>query len=135
MILFILQVLVFHAYFQEPVVEDPNENFRVRRCIINYYLDDDTIHILEHRVENSGIPQGIFLKRHKLPYPDDGSCYYVWRDLNIGIDFNVYKRIFRIVDCDDFTKRFYANEGVALNPSEGYPENLFAKTRAMINMK
>jgi hypothetical protein len=55
--------------------------------------------------------------------------------LNLGINFNVYLRVFRIVDCDDFTRRFFANEGVPLNAPEGYPENLFAKTRAMINMK
>jgi len=59
----------------------------------------------------------------------------VWQDLNIGVDFNVYKRIFRIIDCDDFTRRFYANEGHPLNPSEGYPNCLFTSTRAMINMK
>jgi len=51
------------------------------------------------------------------------------------MDFNVYRRIFRIVDCDDFTKRFYANEGCALGAAEGYPADLFAHTRAMINMK
>jgi hypothetical protein len=55
--------------------------------------------------------------------------------LNIGVDFNVYQRIFRIVSADDFTRRFYANEGCGLGPDEAYPENLFAKTRAMINMK
>lgn len=63
------QVLNFKCYFQEPVVEDPNENFRLRKCVLYYYLDDDTIHILERRQENSGIPQGIFLKRHKVPAP------------------------------------------------------------------
>ena len=62
-------MLNFKAYFQEPVVEDPTENYRIRKCIIYYYLDDDTIHIIESRVENSGIPQGVFLKRHKLPKP------------------------------------------------------------------
>ena len=117
------------------MVEDANENYRIRKCILYYYLDDDTIHIIEHRIENSGIPQGIFLKRHKLPYPNDHSKYYVWKDLNTGMNFNVYNRIFRIVDCDDFTRRFYSNEGVALNPKEDYPEDLFAHTRAMINMK
>jgi hypothetical protein len=75
------QVLVFEAFFVEPVVEDPNENFRSRKCRINYFLDDDTIHIFEPKVENSGIPQGIFLKRHKLPFPDDQSKYYTWKDL------------------------------------------------------
>jgi len=55
--------------------------------------------------------------------------------LNVSCDFNVYQREFRVVSCDEFTRRFYANEGVALGPDEEYPENLFAKTRAMINMK
>jgi len=31
-----------------------------------FYLDDETIHINEPRIENSGIPQGIFLKRMKV---------------------------------------------------------------------
>lgn len=128
-------VLKFNAYFQEPVVEDANENFRLRKCIIYYYLDDDTIHIIEPRVENSGVPQGIFLKRHKLPYPDDESKYYSWTDLNLSQNFSVYKRIFRIVDCDEFTRRFYANEGYALNAAEPLPEDKFAHTRAMVNYK
>lgn len=129
------QQLVFDAFFIEPVVEDPNENFRARKCKINYFLDDDTIYVYEPKIENSGIPQGIFLKRHKLPFPEDQSKYYTWRDLNIGMNFNVYQRVFRIVDCDDFTRRFYSNEGNALNNSEGYPEDLFKHTRAMINFK
>lgn len=48
-------------------MENPDENFRVRRCILYFYLEDDTVHIIENRVENAGIPQGVFLKRHKLP--------------------------------------------------------------------
>jgi len=50
------QVLHFKCYFQEPVVENATENYRVRRCTLYYYLDDDTTHIIEARVENSGIP-------------------------------------------------------------------------------
>jgi hypothetical protein len=38
------------------VVEDPNENYRVRKCMIYYYLEDDTMHIMEPKIENSGIP-------------------------------------------------------------------------------
>lgn len=64
------QVLRFYAYFQESVVEDPTENFRVRQCVINYFLEDDTIYIYEPKVENSGLPQGVFLKRHKVPAAD-----------------------------------------------------------------
>ena len=76
------------------------------------------MHIIEHKIENSGIPQGVFLKRHKLPFTDDQSKYYQWTDLNLGTNLDVYGRIFRIVDCDDFTKRFYANEGFPLNAAE-----------------
>lgn len=65
-------------------MEDPNENFRVRKCIIYYYLDDDTMHIVEKRIENSGIPQGVFLKRHKLPVKENSTTYYSWKDLNLG---------------------------------------------------
>ena len=50
------QVLRFYAYFQEAVVEDPSENYRLRKCLIYYYLEDDTMHIMEGKVENSGIP-------------------------------------------------------------------------------
>lgn len=100
-----------------------------------YYLDDDTIHIIETRVENSGIPQGIFLKRHKLPLPEDQSQFYNWTDLNLASNLNVYGRIFRIVDCDKFTKDFYADQGKALNAPEQYPDDPFVHTRAMINMK
>lgn len=39
------------------------------------------------------------------------------------------------MSSDDFTRRFYTCEGVSLNPSEGYPEDLFSNTRAMINFK
>ena len=53
-----LQVLRFYAYFQESVHEQRQEQYRIRRCIILYYLEDDTVQVNEPRVENAGIPQG-----------------------------------------------------------------------------
>eukprot|EP00117_Sycon_ciliatum_P011120 scpid70756/ scgid12729/ EF-hand domain-containing protein 1; Myoclonin-1 len=123
------------AFFQEPVVENPNENFRIRKCTIYYYLDDDTIHINERRIENSGLTQGVFLKRHQVPKPSPDTGNYSYQDLNLGMNINVYGRYFRIVDCDDFTKKFYCNEGLVLNTPEAYPSDTFNHTRAMINMK
>jgi hypothetical protein len=35
----------------------------VRKLIIYYYLDDNSLSIIEPKKENSGIPQGAFLKR------------------------------------------------------------------------
>jgi len=50
------QVLSFTAYFKESVVENPLENYRVRKMILYYYLDDGTIYIMEPKIENSGLP-------------------------------------------------------------------------------
>jgi hypothetical protein len=55
--------------------------------------------------------------------------------LNVGINIEFYGRVFRIVDCDEFTRSFYANEGVALGAPENYPDDPFVRTRAMVNMK
>jgi len=77
----------------------------------------------------------VFLKRHKVPRPDNATAHYEWKDLNLGVNLDVYGRVFRIVDCNEFTRQFYGNEGVALNAPESYPDDPFQKTRAMINMK
>lgn len=127
------QVLQFKAYFQEHVVENPDENYRVRKCIIYYYLDDDSMYITEPKIENSGIPQGVFLKRHKFPNPDGG--YYTWSDLDAGKEIEIYGRVYRLTGYDDFTSKFYKNEGQPLSPQEEEPEDNFKETRKMINMK
>ena len=51
------------------------------------------------------------------------------------MDLNVYNRVFRIIDCDEFTRSYYANEGADIGPAEDYPENPFEHARSMINMK
>ena len=61
------KVFRFYAYFQEHVVEHRLENFRIRKVKIYYYLSDETLYITEPKVENYGVPQGVFLKRHKVP--------------------------------------------------------------------
>ena len=52
------QVLCFEAYFQEAVHEKREEQFRVRQCKIYFYLEDDSVQVIEPRVKNAGIPQG-----------------------------------------------------------------------------
>jgi len=83
-------------------VESAHENFRVRRCDFYYYLDDDTIHVNEPKSENSGIPQGYFVKRHRVKKNENE--YYHWKDFNLQTEISFYGKVFRICDCDDFTK-------------------------------
>jgi hypothetical protein len=66
------QVLRFYAYFQEGVTESKMESHRIRKLMINYYLEDSTVSISEPKQTNSGIPQGDFLKRQMI-LRSDGS--------------------------------------------------------------
>jgi len=59
------KVLRYYAYFREAVPESSVESFRIRRCAILYYLENGTVEITELSTDNSGIPQGLFLKRQK----------------------------------------------------------------------
>merc|ERR1719174_1677166 len=82
------QVLRFYAYFQEPVVESPNENFRIRNVVMTYFLEDGTMQITEPKVENSGIwPQGPFVKRHRIP---KGDGFWTIQDIKMGEDITIY---------------------------------------------
>eukprot|EP00966_Prymnesium_polylepis_P199504 4623338-Prymnesium_polylepis.1 len=79
------KVLRFNCFFKESVNESRLENYRIRSCVLYYYLEDDSMHVSEPKVENSGIPQGerkgtVFLKRHRVPKPDGG--FYSVADLN-----------------------------------------------------
>ena len=132
------KVLRFYAYFQEHVVESRLENYRIRPVQIYYYLADETLFITEKKVENAGIPQGPFLKRQKVPKViGELSDHYTWENLNISINLNIFERIFRIYDCDSFTKEFYNYMGVTLNEPEELPTDLhkeFIRTKeAKIN--
>lgn len=76
------KVLCFYAYFMEAVHDSYLENFRVRRCEIYYYLEDDSMQIVEPKQENSGVPQGNFMKRHRVPKSEDD--YFTICDIDVG---------------------------------------------------
>merc|ERR1719382_700318 len=121
------QVLRFAAYFKEPVHENPKENFRLRHCTIYFYLEDGSMMVTEPKVENSGISQGTFVKRHQIPKPGGG--YVTYQDLSNSETIQVYTRAFRIYDCDDFTREFYKEQGITLPPREEPPLDSFRATQ------
>ena len=131
------KVLRFHTYFVEHVVESAYENYRIRRCNIYYYLDDNTVHINEVKEENSGMPQGYFMKRRKIEKAD-GSGFISYEDFNLQSDIFIYGKKFRICDCDEFTKKFYAENNIVLNAPEMIPkipgDDKFANVDVKANM-
>ena len=83
-------------------MESSTESFRIRRVVFKYYVEDDTCQVIEMRVENSGMDQGPFIKRHALPKAGGGFLH--WTDFRIGEDVLVYGRAFRVTAVDDFTR-------------------------------
>jgi hypothetical protein len=100
------QVLCFKAYFKESVVEARIENHRIHYLNVFYYLEDKSIMITEPKIENSGIPQGAFMKRHMVLKPD-GMNAFMPQDFRIGLDIGIYGRCIRIFDCDLYTRTFF----------------------------
>ncbi|XP_012923524.1 EF-hand domain-containing family member C2 isoform X1 [Heterocephalus glaber] len=124
------QVLCFDAYLEDKVRDKSQEIYRIRFYKIYFYPEDDTIEVYEPQVKNSGLPQGTFIRRHRisLPPPNDDQFYTVC-DFNINIDIIFYGWTFKIYDCDKFTKNFLRKIGVKLNPPGQCPQDPYLKMR------
>jgi Ca2+-binding EF-hand superfamily protein len=126
-------VLRFFAYYKEAVHESRMENYRVRKVTILYYLEDNTLQVNEPKEENSGIPQGAFIKRHHIP--KGRGEFYTVLDFELGTDISFYGRTFRLVDCDAFTAQFFQENGLNLGDPEDYPYNPFDAQYTVMKQK
>ncbi|KAF1646473.1 EF-hand domain-containing family member C2, partial [Aptenodytes patagonicus] len=127
------QVLSFDAYFEEEVPDKNQELYRIRHCKIYFYLEDDTIQVIEPQVKNSGISQGTIVRRHRIPLPPPHEDqFYAIDHFNINIEVILYARRYKIIDCDQFTKNFLRKMGVRLNHPAGRPDDPYTKERQKI---
>jgi hypothetical protein len=93
------QVLKFSAYYKESVTESVLEKTRVHKCEIFYYIENDTVEIVESKQENSGMPQGIYCRRQKIESLNVNS-------FKLGGSIEVYSRRFYIIDANASTKKY-----------------------------
>ncbi|NXK44208.1 EFHC2 protein, partial [Chauna torquata] len=127
------QVLSFDAYFEEEVPDKNQELYRIRHCKIYFYLEDDTIQVVEPQVKNSGITQGTIVRRHRIPLPPPNEDqFYTIDHFNINTEVIFYARRYKITDCDQFTKNFLRKMGVRLNPPASRPDDPYTKEREKI---
>ncbi|KAM7539238.1 hypothetical protein Aperf_G00000058353 [Anoplocephala perfoliata] len=126
--------LCFDAYFQQAVHESPVEQFRIRRCQVLFHLEDDTIQVVEPQILNSALPQGTIVRRHRIrkPTPND-ECYYTVADFNVGINLELYGRVYRLVSCDKFTNDFLRKLGVRVNEPEAIPDDPYTLQRTAVS--
>ncbi|XP_065600088.1 EF-hand domain-containing family member C2 [Cyrtonyx montezumae] len=127
------QILSFDAYFEEEVPDKYQELYRIRRCKIYFYLEDDTIQVVEPQMKNSGIVQGTIVRRHRIPLPPPNEDqFYTIDHFNINTEVTFYARRYMIIDCDRFTKKFLRKMGFKLNPPGNCPDDPYTKERQKI---
>lgn len=118
-------ILTFRGYFNESVPESPTENWRVRRLIVRYFVDDSTVEIHDPDIRNDGIIHGKFLKRSVLPGLTRDNFL---EKLRVNGVIDVHGRGVRLYACDDLTKRFFEDVGYPQEPDVEAPEDAFTST-------
>ena len=109
--------LAFEAFFREPALDGRD---RVRVCCLRYYLEDGTVDVTEPRTDNSGLAQGVLLRRHRVS-ADQGVSR---ESFVVGGAVRLYGREYRITKCDGFTRAFLTRNGVDVAPDAEVPAAL-----------
>jgi len=120
--------LTFRAFFKQTVPESPAEHMRIRQVNIIYFLEDDSITVMEPVIQNAGYDQGRLVRRARIPKGESGQFWY-WKDLNVGIDLTMYGITYHICNCDAFTQEFLLSQGVELNAMEEVPQDPYLLSR------
>lgn len=130
----------FLAYFTEAGSgmagsEDPTGTIsRARKVEIKVYLEDNSMEIIEPKVENSGQTAGKFLKRHPIYKPSAGASRlpgsstgttYGLADMYAGAVLDIYNRLYTVVDCDAATAAYMANTGLSFGSPLPLPGNIY----------
>ncbi|EFN89884.1 EF-hand domain-containing family member C2 [Harpegnathos saltator] len=122
--------LMFKAYFQEVVQDKWKVIHQVRLVKISFFLEDGTMKIVEPAVDNSGLEQGVLVRRQRIPIPDPVKYrYYDVLDLNIGKEPEIYGRVYKIIDCDKFTRQFLNRMGIPVPDPIDPPKDLVPETQ------
>lgn len=125
------EVYKFYGYFLESVSESNSESHRVRKVNVHYFKEDGSIQVTEPKLENSGIPQGIFVKRHKIQACIDGVVRVIGlSDIEVGDTLTFYGRTLKIVDCDKWTREDLLSRGFAVKDALPYPTDKYSASRA-----
>lgn len=107
------QVLTFDVFYQETLQEMRNSPFQIRKCKLYFYLEDGTIKVVEPKVENSGIPQGTLISRQRIRFPPPcDEQFFDIIDFNIGREVELFGKVFKVTNCDAFTRNFLNRAGI-----------------------
>ncbi|XP_030030650.1 EF-hand domain-containing family member C2 isoform X2 [Manduca sexta] len=117
-------ILHFQGYFQQSLHEMRSASHILRKVEIFFFLEDGTIKVMEPRTENSGLSQGTMISRQRIRLPFSYDLYYDVLDLNIGREVTFFGKVFKIVNCDNFTRVFLNRLGINVPDPIPWPDAL-----------
>jgi hypothetical protein len=88
-----------------------------RKFILSFFVKDDTVQIYEVAEKNSGRVSSRFLERKKVKNPYSNK-YYLEKDFVIGNTVYANKFIFKLLECDDFTKKYMKDNNEIFRDSD-----------------
>merc|ERR1719169_183945 len=95
------KIIRFTARFADPKPEDAERLF-----VVNFHLFDDTLSIHEPPQRNLGIVTGQFLEKSVHLNMVTGNLFTP-QDLYPGAIIEVHGRRFELMDCDEYTRKYY----------------------------
>lgn len=114
------QMLRFDGYFKDTLTES-KVSYQVRKIKLLYYVEDDTIQIIEPR-SDSGIIKGCLVSRQRIAKPAPFSNEHVsLLDINVNCCITLLDRVYHITDCDVYTRKFLQRIGIAVPKSVEIP--------------
>jgi len=130
------RVCHFLAIFNEYVPGNMSESYRTRKVKLSYFLEDNTIEIIEPKVHNSGLFQGKQMRRHQVQKPitaqssEDGNgnpevSIYNIIDLKAGAEVVCQGRSYTVIDCDEYTKGLFREYGEDFGKPQALPATYF----------
>jgi len=118
------QKLTFRGFFLEAVPESALESARKRQLVILYYLEDDSIEVMEPGNRNDGLLHGKFLKRTKVPEINLDT-------LRIGTSITLYGRVIHLTQCDEFSRKFFEGINNPQPDDEPIEKDAWSKTQEL----
>ncbi|XP_052753488.1 EF-hand domain-containing family member C2-like isoform X2 [Galleria mellonella] len=115
-------ILRFQAFFQQTLHEMRSASHILRKVDIFFFLEDGTIKVMEPKTENSGLSQGTLISRQRIHLPFSSDLYYDVLDLNIGREVTFFGKVFKIVNCDNFSRVFLNRLGINVPDPIPWPD-------------
>ena len=113
-----MKVLCFDGYFHEHLAEmQQSGSYRIRRVKIAFFLEDETVQVVEPKILNSGLPQGNIVKRQRVTETTsspENKKFVTLLDFNVDKTVTIFDRTYHITSCDPATRRFLTRLGVTV---------------------